>query len=321
MPKPSKIPENQLARVYRLEKLFEEALNSGNLTKAKIALNDLKEILERFHHNARILQAYLKLYETALEAWDIELAKRGFQFVREKANKRTRLYLEATTLLAITHLRDQDIFSAEPLMAEVLKNDTIIKSEEQRRIFRKEIIVRFDQEGALSSLAKSHPEVIREAQIHQDAIRLLRQGLSDEELEENLGQKIPQEVKDFILKVDMLSKNVLPYTQRLMLPSPKDVIKNRQVASLVFNAIKRRLFVYICDEDSESYQAWINGGLDAIVSKSYVASAVVAALADLRIGVSAVAVGVTALLIKKGLENFCNNYKPKSLMILRKRGS
>lgn len=321
MPKPLKIPENQLARVYRLEKLFEKALSSGNLKKARLALNDLKDILEKYHHNARILQAYLKLYETALEAWNIELAKRGFQFVREKANKRTRLYLEATTLLAITHLRDQDLFSAEPLMAEVLKNDTIIKSEEQREIFRKEIIVRFDEEGALSALAKSHPEVIAEAQIHQDAIQLLKQGLSDQELEENLGQNVPQEVKDFILKVDMLSKNVLPYNQRLMLPNPKDVIKNRQVASLVFSAIKRRLFDYVCDKESESYKAWINGGLDAIVSKSYVASAVVAALTDLRIGASAIAVGVTALLIKKGLDNFCNKHKPKSLMILRQRRS
>ena len=70
-----------------------------------------------------------------------------------------------------------------------------------------------------------------------------------------MGSRIPQEVKDFILKVDVLSRKLLPHETRLLLPSPGDVVKNRQVAQLVFSAAKRRLYGMVCDENSETYQA------------------------------------------------------------------
>ena len=133
MPSPKKIPPDQLARVRSLEDVLVRAASAGNLKKAKLALNDLRTILETYGHGARLLQNYLKLYEAALESWDLGLAKRGFRIVRQRANKRTRLYLEATALLALTHLREQDLFAAEPLMAEVLRDDCVIRSETQRR--------------------------------------------------------------------------------------------------------------------------------------------------------------------------------------------
>ena len=166
MARPRKIPEQQLARVHRLEAILSAATEAGDLPRAKIALDDLRPILERYHHNHRVLEAYLMLYETALEAWDLDLAKRGFEFVRREANKRTRLYLEATVLLAVAHLRSQDLFSAEPLMAEALRNDDVITSKPQRDAFRREAIERFDQDEASASMARLHPEVMHEAQVH-----------------------------------------------------------------------------------------------------------------------------------------------------------
>ena len=319
MTRPIKIPEQQLIRVRRLEEILSAAAECGDITKAKVALDDLKPILERYHHKHRVQEAYLKLYESALEAWDLGLAKRGFEFVRRETNKNTRLHLEATVLLAIAHLRSRDLFSAEPLMAEALRNEDVITSISQRDVFRCEAIDRFDQEGALAAMAKVHPEFMHEAKVHQDALNLLRKGLSEQDLEEDLGSRIPQQVKEFILKVDVLSRKLLPHETRLLLPHSADVVKNRHVSQIVFRGVKRRLYNYVCDENSETYQAWIHGGLDTICSKGYIASSVVAVLADLKISIPAVAVGLTALLMQKGITNFCSTNKPKRFMELRNK--
>ena len=227
MPRPKRIPPIQLERVRALEERFLKAVSSGDLQKAKLILNDLKPILEEHHHEHRLLENYLRLYEGALEAWNLPIAKRGLESVRSRANKSTRLYLEATTLLAIAHLREGDLFSAEPLMAEVLRNDEVIESEVTRRLFRRETIDRFDQEGALSAYAKVYPEIKSEAEVHAEAVQLLRKGKGEAELLEGLGSETPQSVKDFILKVDRLSKNILPDAERLLLPSPQEIVKDR----------------------------------------------------------------------------------------------
>ncbi|HLM03179.1 MAG TPA: hypothetical protein VK400_19155 [Pyrinomonadaceae bacterium] len=319
MPRPEKIPEKQKERIYRLEKIIEQSASVGNLEKAEIALSDLKPILNRYHHKARLLQSYLVFYEGALESWNLELAKRGFQYVRERASKETRLYLEATVLLAISHLREENLFSAEPLIYEVLNNEHFVPSEKQRQIFIKEVIDRFDQEGAIVALARTYKESISEAVLHKKAVSLLKKGLSEQELEIHLGESVPDQAKSFILKVNQLSRNLLPPNEKLLLPNPRDAMKNHKVGNLVFRGIKRRLYKYLCAEDSEVYQAWLHKGLDAIVSESYVAGAVVAVLTDLKIGVGAIAVGITSLALKQGIYKFCESNKPQSFMSLRKR--
>lgn len=321
MPIPRKLPKTQLDRVKGLEEVLDIYASAGNLRKAKLALNELKEILRKYDHDARIMHGYLKLYEAALESWDLNTAKRGFQFVRNNTNKKTRIYLEATTLLAIAHLRDQDLVGAEPLMASALRNEYVIKSEAKRTQFRREVIERFDQEGALAALGQAHPELQSEAQIHQDAIKLLKEGKNEDELQEIIGKQTPQSVKDFLLKVDAMSKNLLPHETRLLLPGPKEIIKNKQVGKVIFNGVRRKLYRYICKEDSEIYQAWLHGGIETILSKGYIASAVVGAMADIRIGASAVAVGVSAMLMKLGVANFCEKNQPISLMGLRGKRS
>ncbi|MEX2305276.1 MAG: hypothetical protein WD595_03695, partial [Waddliaceae bacterium] len=50
------------------------------------------------------------------------------------------------------------------------------------------------------------------------------------------------------------------------------------------------------------------------LSKKFIGSAVVATFSGLGIGLNALAVSVTALLIKFGLEVFCDAYQPEALM-------
>jgi hypothetical protein len=321
MARPQKIPAIQLNRVHRLEQKLDEAASKGELEKAKLALNELKIVLGKFDHQARILQGYLKLYESALEVWELGLAKRGLEHVRKSASKKTRTYLEATALLAIAHLRDKNLTKAEPFIVEVLRNDSVIKSEDTRATFRKEIIERFDQEGTLAALAKIEPESYSNTKIHQEALALLMEGKNEEDLQEYIGARAPQSVKDFLFKIDQFGKNILPHHERLLLPSPKEIVNNRQTGGVIFSGIKRKAYNYICNEKSEVYQAWLHGGIDAVLSKSYVASAVVGALTDIKIGMSSIAVGITALLMKRGIGNFCEQNRPLPIMGLRKKSN
>lgn len=321
MPLPVKIPKKQLARVHDLESRFSGELKKGNLKSAKLILNDLKEILKVYFHEARILENYLKLYETALESWQISIAIKGFQFVRHNANINTRLHLEATTLLAICYLREKKLNLAEPLMAEVLQNEKVIKSESKRFEFRVAIVERFDQEGALAALAEPSPRtnVDSEKEIHKAAVEILKKGKNEDDISEMLGASAPESVKDYLFKIDSISKNLLSYEQRKRLPGPKEVIKNKNIGRIIFYGFKRKLYKYICDEKSDVYQAWLKDGINSILDSGYLASIVITALADLRIGASALAIRITAFIMNQGITNFCDNNKPSSLMELRNK--
>ncbi len=206
-------------------------------------------------------------------------------------------------------------------MAEVLQNDKVIKSESKRFEFRATIVERFDQEGALAALSESLPYIATNSEndIHKAAVEILKQGKNEDDIREMLGSSVPEEVKDYLFRIDSISKNLLSYEQRKKLPSPKEVIKNKNLGSIVFGGFKRKLYKYICDENSDVYQAWLKDGINSILDSGFIASIVVTALADLRIGASALAARITAFIMNQGITNFCNKNKPSSLMVLRKK--
>lgn len=90
MPRPRRIPPDQLERVRRLEEQLERSAWAGNLRRGKLALDDLRDILRRYGHETRVQQAYVKLYEAALEAGQLEIAKRGLEGVRRQTRKNTK---------------------------------------------------------------------------------------------------------------------------------------------------------------------------------------------------------------------------------------
>lgn len=314
-----RIPTKLVERVAKLESDVLRAAEHGRLEQAKVAINELRPILEQYGQRSRLLESYLFLYEGALENGDLDTAKRGFQFVRDYANQRTRRYLEATALLAITYVRDNDLFSAEPLMHEVLTNDGFIKSEQRREIFVADLVDRFDREGALSALSRVHTEELPIRDVHERAMSLLQEGLSEDEIEERLGQSVPQEVRDFILKVNRVSRKALPTSDQRLLPAPKELIKDKTVGGLVFRAFQKKLYPYICNENSEVYQAWVQKGLSAICDQAFVANVVVGALGSYKVLAGGIAVGLTAMIIKSGLTKFCLASKPEPFFSKRRK--
>ncbi len=77
------------------------------------------------------------------------------------------------------------------------------------------------------------------------------------------------------------------------------------------------LYRSLCDPESDVYKAWFGQGLMAVLDKRYLAIAVATALSGMSIGIKALGVSITALLIKIGIEVFCDRYKPSGVMDVR----
>ncbi len=259
------------------------------------------------------MQAKNWLFQAALFAGKMETAASGFIGVRNKTSRGTRVHLEATALLAVTRLRQGNLDSAKPLMRETLENLEWISSGSRRRQFRQRIIQIFDEETALSAL-QGHGYDILDAQKIQEAAALMVQHPEDE-LFRDLGDAIPEEVIFKIFEVDAYARKLIPKNEIRFLPDPNILQKKKEVGRTVFSAIKTTLYRSLCDPKSEVYKAWCSNGLQLVLSKTYISLAVGQALSGLGVGIKAIAVSVVALVMRFGLDVYCERFKPDSVMI------
>lgn len=310
------LTENQKARLSRLEPQLRNAAQKGDLAMAKRLLLDIQGVLRPTGHETRLMQAKNWLFEAAIEAGDYLFAIEGFIGVRKKVNRNTRVYLEATALLAIAYLRKQDLEAAEPLIREVLQNDKVIASQAKRAEFRKAMIARFDEEAILYSMKGSGRELL-----YGDELGALAEEQAKSHSKEQIliliGHELPLGSLQFMLKVDDFAKRQLPSAERLQLPSPQAQVERDNVGRTFFSAVKRTAYRSLCDPESDIYKAWFNDGLKIPLSKRYVGSAVASAFMGFGIGLKALAVSVCALILKFGIEVFCDRFKPNSILDLR----
>jgi len=85
----------------------------------------------------------------------------------------------------------------------------------------------------------------------------------------------------------------------------------------VFQSVKRVIYNSLCNPNSDIYKSWFNNGMQIVLSKGYITGAVTSCFVNLGIGIKSVIIWVVALVIKFGLEIYCERYKPKDLMNLR----
>ena len=85
----------------------------------------------------------------------------------------------------------------------------------------------------------------------------------------------------------------------------------------LFGSIKRTLYKSLCDPESDIYKAWFSGGLKLLLNKAYITTSVISTMSGLGIGIKAIAASVVALIIKFGIEVYCEHYKPDGIMELR----
>jgi hypothetical protein len=316
MPRPPILTKDQKQRLHALEPALRKAARVGDYPTAQRITREIQTLLRQSGYETRLMQAKAWLFEAAMEAGDPDTARLGFIGIRKKTQRGTRIYLEATVLLAICHLRMNRLDLAEPLIAETLKREKNIGSEARRRRFIRNVVKRFEEEGALASLKGCGHEPLDPTELQSEAGEMIRASTEDQILA-NLGRSLPKQTVAYILKIDEFSRGQLSSAEVRYLPLPEELVKHSELGRTVFSSMRRIFYRSLCDPESDVYKAWFNHGLMMVLDKRYLAIAVSTALAGMSIGIKALGVSATALLIKYGIEVFCDRFKPSGVMELR----
>lgn len=317
MAKPPNLTKQQKTRLQVLEPQLKVAVKNKDFSLAKKIVSDIQDILRPTGHTTRLVQIKNWLFELALELENYDYAEQGFIGNRKLVNYNTRVYLEATALLAVCYLRKKEFEKAKPYIEEVLKNDKVIATENTRRQFRKAIIERFDEESVLYSLKEEQNQQMDAGEVQQEAAILLSTK-NEDEIYLLLGKQIPLHTKNILFQVDFFSKKQLPSAERKLLISSEEMLKDEVVGKTVFSSLKRVIYNSLCDPNSEVYKAWFTQGLGFVLDKKYISGAVLASLTGLGIGLKALAVSAVALILRFGLDVYCEHSKPEGVMELRK---
>jgi hypothetical protein len=252
------------------------------------------------------------LFEAALNAGELNTAELGFRGVRSKTAVSTRVHLEATALLAVCLLRQQKVSEAEPLIAKVLEGKAI-KDADRRRHFIESVAARYQLESYISSVRDLAHESLDVDEIDAAAIEAVKTK-SDDELYTQIASAIPREVIEVVYRVDRAARKQLTMKEVRFLPSPAAIEKKVEHGRSFFASLKLVIWKALCDPQSEIYKAWYTNGMAHILSKKYYAMAVTAALVDIGFAAKVVAVPATALLMKLGIEVYCERFKPGEIL-------
>ncbi len=211
--RPPKLTDKQKVRLKILETKLKSAIEKRDLKIAKALSFDLQALLRPTGHITRLIQSKNRLYELALEQGELDFAINGLSNNRNIVSEKTRLYLEATALLAICYLRKEDIENAKPLIKEVLENDSVLKSETSRRKFRTEIIERFNEEIALYSLKDKEKEEFSQIDLESEITNILATQ-NESEIYVSLGKSVPSHTRHLLYEVHQYSVKQLPSALR-----------------------------------------------------------------------------------------------------------
>ena len=312
MPKPPNLTDVQKARLAILEPALRKAVHEADFESAKIHASDIQALLRPTGHETRLMQSKTWLFEAAMQAGHLDLAESGFQGIRKKTAPGTRVHLEATALLTICFLRQKRLEEAEPLMRLVVRSENI-RGEERRKKFLRMIVRRFEEEGLFAALRDVGYESLDPDDIDSAAIVQV-QTITEDEMFAIIGASLPRDAVDFLLKIDLAAKRQLEQKETLYLPTRGEIEKPTQLGRSVFGSLKATLWRSLCDPESEIYKVWYGQGFAVVLNRKYFATAVAAICIGLGLGVRAIAISVTALLIKFGLEVYCDRFKPECIM-------
>lgn len=155
-------------------------------------------------------------------------------------------------------------------------------------------------------------------EIHKQVIDLLN-NTTDEQLYITIGKSLPKLTKDVLFEIDSFSKKLLPFKEQKLLPQPEEIIKDEQAGRTVFSAFKRVVYKSLCEPTSEVYKAWYTNGAGSVFDKKYITTAVILALTGHGIGATALAISASVLVLRFGLDIYCEKYKPVSITEIRRK--
>lgn len=316
MTRPAPLSIEQKRVLSKLEPALRICVESADLEKAKEITEKIQAILRPTGHETRLLQAKNWLYETALEAGNLTYAKMGFEGTIQKSSPRTRLHLEAVSLLAICYLRERNIKKARELIVKAVKNINHIKSDARRKQFHRRLITRLEEESILVAVVDEEKPKLVVEKVNVETIKLVTSKSQDQILLE-MGKAVPKQAIEILTDVRDAYQLRLPAPDRKFLPPPLTEETKQELGRRASSVLKRIAWRSICSPDSEIYKAW-NQGLSVVYDKKYIAGAIVAAFNSWNITITMLAASAAALAIKFGAEVFCETFAPRSMMIDRR---
>ena len=311
-----KLTEYQLKKLKPLEEKLKRAVRSGNPEEAIEIATIIQALFPaewRRHH--RLLRAKLWVFEACLDANRITYAKNGLVGIRKLSAENTRLYLEASSLLAVCCLRGKQTSEAKILIKEVIEKINNITSDRTRHQFQKRLIERIEEECILAELIGINDSPMDVDEVQAKAVLLIQRN-SDAEIFKLIGNTVPTASINLLHDVREYSVKQLPNPDRKRLPSQEKVEESKKLGKITFAVIKRIAWKTFCNPDSTIYKLW-KERVPKVFDQGYFSAAVIATLGDFRIGVPLIASGISALVMKYTAEEFCELSKPKGLMIDR----
>jgi hypothetical protein len=310
----TKLTEEQLTAIRPLEAALQKAVQQAEPDLAVQLVTKMQDVFpnDRGHH--RLLRAKLWAFEAILEANRVVYAEAGFVGIRKLSEPTTRLYLEASALLAVCKLRQKKVPEAKTLITEVISKINNITTERTRRQFQKRLIERIEEECVLTELIGTGDLTLDVAEVEAKAKVLATH--PDDEILKLIGDNVPAASVHLLHDVRTYSIKQLPGPDRKLLPAPETAEEPRQIGRTTFAILKRIAWKTFCKPSSPIYKLWSNR-VPKVFNEGYFSAAVVTTLSDFRIGVPMIASGLAALVMKYSAEEFCELAKPKGMMIPR----
>jgi len=309
----TKLTEWQLSEIKPLELELRKAVQQAEPEMAIEFAEKIQNLFpyDRKHH--RLLRAKLWAFEACLDANRLTYAEAGFIGIRKLSETNTRLYLEASSLLAICFLRQKKTSESKKLIHEAILKINNIASDRTRHQFQKRLIERIEEECILAELIGAGEEKLDFKEIEEKAIFLIQRN-SDDEILKLIGNSVPVSSIKLLNDVRTYSIKQLPAPDRKLLPAPEKAEKPKQIGLITFAILRRIAWKTFCKPSSPIYKLWANR-VPKVFNEGYFSVAVITTMGDFRIGIPIIASGLVALIMKYSAEEFCELAKPKGLMI------
>lgn len=309
------VPKAILDQLRLLESDLQRAVSKGSSQEALEIATKIQILFGEDRRHSRLLRAKLQAFEACLDTNQLVYAESGFSGIRQLASNQTRLYLEASALLAVCYLRLKQPEKAKPLIQEILERINNIRSDTRRHQFQERLIHRIEEECVLSDVIGRNEGELIPAEIHVKAVQLL-QTSSEDEILKLIGNSLPSSTISLLRNVRGYSIAQLSPPDQKLLPSSKDVEIPKNIGKTVFAVIRRIGWKTLCDPESSIYKAW-SKRVPEVYSDTYFATALATTFANWKIGIPMLVSGTVALVMKYSAQEFCNWAKPKGLMIGR----
>lgn len=249
----TKLPKDVLNELRPLEEALKKAVAQQEPEVAIEVATKIQRFFtnDRSHH--RLLRAKLWTYEACVDANRLAYAETGLIGVRKLSSSNTRLYLEASALLAITQLRQKKISEAKKLIREVIANINNITSDKTRHQFQRRFIERIEEECIFAELIGSGDGPLDVKEVEAKAIFLIQRN-SDDEIYKLIGNSVP--TPSLILLSDVRNYSILqlPAPDRKLLPAPEKAQEPKNIGRTTFALLRRIAWKTFCKADSPIYE-------------------------------------------------------------------